>query len=335
MARHKRKFGCASGRGFSLVELMVSMLLGVILSAGFVSTYLGAKRNAFYDEQMARMQENGRYAMRLLSRELAMVGFYAGVPLRDGIVPVSVGGDCSHQNWALDAENPLEFVNDYPGNSVPVSQNATSFTCLDNAAIQLNTDLLAIKRTAGEASLRRGVVADGLTASTGEVWYFRLASGGWAEWEKLRPIDFLDPSIAVPSLSYWEAVSRIFFIRRYSAADSQGDAIPTLCMETLAGDEMTLRCLVEGIEDMQFEFGIDTDADGVPNQYKSAPTGAEMQHAVVAKIYILLRSISMIPGYNRSKIVCTGAENFCRPGMILYLRRVISSSILLRNRINL
>ena len=112
MARSKRTFAATSGRGFSLVELMVSMLLGVILSAGFVSTYLGAKRNAFYDEQMAQMQENGRYAMRLLSRELAMVGFYAGVPSMDGVVPVSVGRDCSHQNWALNAENSLDFVND-------------------------------------------------------------------------------------------------------------------------------------------------------------------------------------------------------------------------------
>ena len=140
------------------------------------------------------------------------------------------------ENWALDAENALDFVNDYPGNSVPVSQTATALTCLDSTAIQINTDLLAIKRTAGEASLRRGVVADGLTASTGEVWYFRLASGGSAEWEKLRPIDLLDPARAVPSVSYWEAVSRVFFIRSYSERDAQGDAIPTLCMETLAGD---------------------------------------------------------------------------------------------------
>ncbi|MDE0931036.1 MAG: PilW family protein [Halioglobus sp.] len=332
MTGNKRKFGCASGRGFSLVELMVSMLLGVILSTGFVSTYLGAKRNAFYDEQMARMQENGRYAMRLLSRELAMVGFYAGVPSVDGVVPVPVGGDCSHQNWALNVENALQFVNDYPGNSVPVSQNATAFTCLDSAAIQLNTDLLAIKRTAGEASLRHGVVADGLTASTGEVWYFRLALGGSAEWEKLRPIDLLDLSIAVPSLSYWEAVSKIFFIRRYSESDFQGDAIPTLCMETLAGDKMISRCLVEGVEDLQFEFGIDTDADGVPNQYKSAPTGNEMRYAVVAKIHILLRSISMIPGYKDKKSYALG-QKILPPRHDSYLRRVISSSILLRNRL--
>ena len=75
MAATIRNFGAAPGHGFSLVELMVSMFLGVILTAGFVSTYLGAKRSAVYNEELARMQESGRYAMRLLSRELAMVGF--------------------------------------------------------------------------------------------------------------------------------------------------------------------------------------------------------------------------------------------------------------------
>lgn len=330
MATSKRNLGAASGRGFSLVELMVSMFLGVILSAGFVSTYLGAKRNAVYDEQRARMQESGRYALRLLSRELAMVGFYAGVPSVSGVVSVSVGEDCSHQNWALDTESPLEFVNNYPGKSVPTSQKATAFTCLDPDGIMLNTDLLAIKRTASEASLRRGAVADGLTASTGEVWYFRLASDGSAEWEKLRPIDLLDPSMAVSSRSYWEAVSKIFFIRRYSV--SQSDHIPTLCMETLAGHRMTLRCLAEGVEDLQFEFGIDTDADGVPNQYKAAPTGDEMQYAVVAKIYILLRSISTVPGHKDQNSYALG-QKILPPRHDFYLRRVISSSILLRNRL--
>lgn len=315
-----------------MVELMVSMLLAAILSAGFVSTYLGVTRNAFYDEQMARMQENGRYAMRLLSRELTMVGFYAGVPSMEGVVPLSVGTDCSHQDWALDPHNALDYVNDYPGNSVPVSQNATAFTCLDSTAIQINTDLLAVKRTTGEASFGSGLVADGLIKSTVDGWYFRLASSRSPIWEKLRSIDFLDRARAVPSVSYWKAVARVFYVRRYSESDAQGHSTPALCMETLAGDKMTSRCLVEGVEDLQFEFGIDTDADGVPNQYKSAPTGAEMEYAVMAKIHILLRSLSMIPGYEDKKSYTLGQKTLpARHDP--YLRRVMSSSIRLRNRI--
>ena len=72
---------------------------------------------------------------------------------------------------------------------------------------------------------------------------------------------------------------------------------------------------MEGVEDLQFEFGIDTDADGVPNQYKSAPTGAEMKHAVMAKIHILLRSVSMIPGYDDKNLIHWGRK-LCRLGAI-------------------
>ena len=103
-------------------------------------------------------------------------------------------------------------------------------------------------------------------------------------------------------------------------------------METLAGDAMTSRCLVEGVENMQLEFGIDTDADGVPNQYKSAPTGDEMRHAVAAKIHLILRSISKIPGHQDDKTYTLG-QKILTAKHDPYLRRVFSTTVLLRNRI--
>jgi type IV pilus assembly protein PilW len=333
MAIHeKRQYGTLSVHGLSLVELLVAMLLGVILSGGMVITYLGAKQNSFYEVQMARIQENGRYAMRLLSRELVMAGFFAGVPTLEGISPADLGADCSDQYWVLDGTHPLELVNDYPGQSIPVSTRLTPFTCMDGEDISSGTDLLAVKRTAGEASLRRGVSAERLTTSTVQSWYLSLASGEPQAWEKIAPIDFFDSAYADQSGSYWEAITRIFFIRRYSDSQDQGDEIPTLCMETLAGDVMTSRCLVEGVEDMQFEFGIDTDADGVPNQYTSAPSAEEMQHAVGAKIYLLLRSISKISGVRDGKTYTLG-QKVLTARHDAYLRRVFSSTVLLRNQI--
>lgn len=332
MRRDRGRYYGAFARGLSLVELMVSMLLGLILSAGIVSAYLGAKRNYFYDEQVARMQENGRYAMRLLSRELGMAGFFGGLPSARGVLPLSVGADCSDRDWVLNGTHPLELVNDYSGQSVPVSLHFTPFTCLDSAAIEWDTDLIAIKRTAGEASLRGGVTADGLTASVGESWYLRRISGGYADWEKLRPIDLVDPERAAPSLSYWEAISRIIFIRKYSDAGSLGENIPSLCMETLAGNAMTSRCLVEGVENMQLEFGIDTDADGVPNQYRSAPSGEDMQRAVSAKVHLLLRSTNKVPGYKDEKAYALG-QKIVTAKHDAYLRRVFTTTVLLRNRI--
>lgn len=331
MNRRGPRWGRLSVQGLSLVELLVAMLLGVILSGGMVTAYLGAKQNSFYEEQMARMQENGRYAMRLLSRELFMAGFFAGVPTMEGISPASAGTDCSDRDWVLDGTNPLDLVNDFAGQSVPVSLGHTPFTCLDGEGIVPGTDLLAIKRTAGEASLRRGSPAEGLTRSTVQSWYLRLASGEPQAWEKLAPVDLLDPDKANPSGSYWKAISRIFFIRKYSDAEDQGDEIPTLCMETLAGGAMTSRCLVEGVENMQFEFGIDTDADGVPNQYKSDPSAEEMQYAVGAKIHLLLRSINRISGFKNGTTYTLG-QKVLTARHDAYLRRVFSSTVLLRNR---
>lgn len=330
MHRGKLFNGSVFTGGLTLVEVLVSLLLGLLLSAGMVSAYLTAKRNYYHEEQMARMQENGRYAMRLVSRELVMAGFYGGSPAAATFTAASVGIDCSDRDWALDGVNPLDLVNDYTGQSPPVSLYLTGFTCLDPSAIALNTDLIAIKRTAAEASLLRGIPAQTLTLSTIEGWFLRQISGSALEWEKLRPLDLRTASKALPSLSYWEAITRVMYIRTYSTEPS--DDIPSLCMEMLAGDEMTSRCLVEGIENLQLEFGIDTDADGVPNQYTSDPTQAQMNSAVTAKIHVLLRSISRLPGHRDDKTYRLG-QKVLPAAHDAYLRRVLSSTVVLRNHI--
>jgi type IV pilus assembly protein PilW len=321
-------YPCSSG--MTIVELLVSMLLGLLLIAGMISAYLSASRHYAYEEQMARMQENGRYAMRLLSREFAMAGFYGGMPSSVGIPAASVGTDCGAGDWALDVRNPLDLINDYAGQSPPVSQHLAAFSCLDRTAIAWNTDLIAIKRTAAEASLQRGIPAESLTSSTVEAWYLRVVSGIAPTWEILRPIDLRSPSRALPALSYWEAISRILFIRKYS--EEPGDAIPSLCMETLAGDALTARCLVEGVENLQVEFGVDTDEDGVPNRYIAAPTAAQLQHAVAVKIHLLLRSVGTLPGHRDDKTYHLGVKALPATHDA-YLRRVLSSTVLLRNHI--
>jgi hypothetical protein len=195
----------------------------------------------------------------------------------------------------------------------------------------LGTDLLSVKRTAAEASVRQGQVAEGITSSTVQSWYLRLVAGEPKDWEKVATVDLLDPANVNPSESYWKAVTRIFFIRGYSDAEDPDDATPTLCMETIAGDGMTSRCLVEGVENMQFDFGIDTDADGVPNLYKSAPTAEELQHAVVANVHLLLRSINPVSGLKNGKTYTLG-QKVVTARHDSYLRRVFSSTVLLRNQ---
>lgn len=61
-------------RGFSLVELMIAIVLGLIVMGGVVSIFV-ANRQAFrVSENVARVQENARVAFELLSRDLREAG---------------------------------------------------------------------------------------------------------------------------------------------------------------------------------------------------------------------------------------------------------------------
>jgi len=61
--------------GFSLVELMVAVTLGLILVAIIAQIYVGSKQTYRTQDDLARLQEEGRYAMELISRSLRLAGY--------------------------------------------------------------------------------------------------------------------------------------------------------------------------------------------------------------------------------------------------------------------
>jgi type IV pilus assembly protein PilW len=67
----------SSQRGFTLIELMIAMLIGVFLMAGVIQIFLSAKQAYRLQENLSRLQENGRFAMDFLTKDIRMAG-YAG-----------------------------------------------------------------------------------------------------------------------------------------------------------------------------------------------------------------------------------------------------------------
>ncbi|MET0329817.1 MAG: PilW family protein [Dyella sp.] len=67
--------GCQAG--LTLIELMVAMLLGLLISAGIVSLFISTSSANRVQTQLATLQEEGRYAITRLSGDLRMAnGFY-------------------------------------------------------------------------------------------------------------------------------------------------------------------------------------------------------------------------------------------------------------------
>lgn len=68
--------------GFSLIELMIAIALGLLIMAAVIQLFIGSRQTYSTNEALARVQENGRFAMELIKPEIRGLasgqGFCAG-----------------------------------------------------------------------------------------------------------------------------------------------------------------------------------------------------------------------------------------------------------------
>jgi type IV pilus assembly protein PilW len=62
-------------RGFSLVELMIAILIGLIILTGLVTVFDTSQRMSRTQNGLARIQENGRYVLSLMKGQVAQAGY--------------------------------------------------------------------------------------------------------------------------------------------------------------------------------------------------------------------------------------------------------------------
>lgn len=319
-------------KGFSLVELLVALALSAILMAGIIEIYLENKRNYVQNEEYARLQENGRFALGMVKREVTMAGFFAGLPDTDDLVPASITGDCTTGNWAWDPTSSIELANNVSASGTVQTVRggapaSTDLDCLTASELQTGSDVLAVKRTADTATLENGV--RNVSAEADKQWYLRTEEyGGGKSWSYLDDGETIAAAdaIAGSSVDYWELYVKIFYIRSFS---SVGDGIPTLCVESLQANAFETSCYVEGVEDMQVEVGVDTDGDGYANRFVAAPTTAQLDTAVAIRVYLLVRSINEIQDYTNNKTYALGSKSVTANDG--FLRQVYATTVLLRN----
>lgn len=62
--------------GLTLVEMMVAITISLIMLAGVVQIFVGNKQTYRVTEELSRVQENGRFLMDFLTREIRMADFW-------------------------------------------------------------------------------------------------------------------------------------------------------------------------------------------------------------------------------------------------------------------
>ena len=132
---HRTAMDIKKSRGLSLIELLVSMVLGLTLATGVVQIYMGSNTTERDREARQRIQENGRFATNFLSQEVRMAGYLGCLSSIPGATvnsildapPATFQPQFGVQGWEATGTNP-GVVNNSASNVAVVGTNTAEWT---------------------------------------------------------------------------------------------------------------------------------------------------------------------------------------------------------------
>ncbi|WP_292935282.1 PilW family protein [Noviherbaspirillum sp.] len=326
--------------GLSLVELMISIAIGLALMAGITSLIAQQSKATTELDRASRQIENGRYATQLLREDLELAGFwgeYYNVP-----APSSLYDPCATAIADLITAISLPIQ----GYDSPASVPSPVSGCLSSADHQPGTDILVVRRAdtatipLASAAAGQPYVQAGLNASS--TMDKIIGTGSDTSVFTLKKRD----GTAAPLRTY---AVHIYFVSPCNvpasgtscsgSGDDSGNPVPTLkrLELTVTGGvaSFTIMPLAEGIENMQLDYGIDADGDGTPDYYTTgtnnnagvALTAADWGNVVTVRANILARNAERTAGYTDAKTYALGATGSVGPFSDAYKRRVFSEVV--------
>lgn len=313
--------------GISMVELMIAMLLGLIVLAGLATLFASSSSARTEMERSSRQLENGRFAMELLADDLRLAGFYGELNVRGITATAALQDPCSLVvvEWARAISIGIQGYDN--GAGAPA--------CLP-ADVKAGTDILVVRRAAtceaGVAGCDAAV--DGLpyvqvskcspenVGAPGTSTPYKIGiRGGTVVGQQIAAgiIPLANFNLNMRNCTTTAGIRR-YYVRIYYISTNNGSGVdmPTLKRLDFTGAAFVVTPLVEGIEELNIEYGIDSDGDGTPDDYNANPTTFTKAgcgtcnpynnwfNVVTARVSLLARNIEASPGYTDTKTYTIG-----------------------------
>ena len=311
----------AQQRGLSLIELMISITLGLLILVALSTLFVNQSKARSELDKSNRMIDNGRYALELLSGDLRLAGFYGEFSPASGVpaIPVALPNPCT--TTSADMEAALQLAIQGYDAATLTSQIAAPPCGLTNAAgsdrsLQPGSDILVIRRASTATPVVAGDAVDG-------AYYLQVSlcqhDAVTHKIDKVKANFTLRQKFCTPTSTTPYADVRNFLVHVYYVSpnnkSSPPDGIPTLKRIELDTDTSTFVStpLVEGIEYMQLQYGLDTTNDGTPDSYVDAPADTDWANVVAVKINILPRNTEFSRGYTDTKTYSLGSAGSVTP----------------------
>lgn len=302
----------ARQRGFTIAEMMIAMVIGLLITLAVGSLFISTQQNYRQNDATAKMQENARFALELITQDLRHAGFfgntpdptsggtnYAAMTLADPTVdcgPKTANNKAGLYNLGAnpgDRRFLLIFareIADVDGGTA----NAVFGDCLAKAEVKADSSILLIKRAAAEPTSstdpdptlpEERIDATPYIYANGATSYLYTYSEGTA-----NPL----PS-GIANGEHWEYQPRIYYI----------DDRDVLRRKQLQGLNLVSEPLAEGIEAIHVEFGINKTREavdeGTPDFFYTPAVGnvssadTDMNWAVSATLHVLARTTQPDP----------------------------------------
>jgi type IV pilus assembly protein PilW len=237
---------------------MVAMAIGSFLMIGAVTVFMQGRTTFRVNESVSRLQENARFVLNALEPEIRMAQYWGltsrtikmqgrATPADPTPAGLGVANDCG-ANWSINLNNAVTGTN---------NNYALGCAAFGGAAQPL-ADTLEIRRVSEDP------VALPL-AGTMYVQSARFMDGQI----------FVGPGIPAGYLPGTSQSHRLivngYYVSPNSSLDTPGNPVPSLRVKTLigggaGGPRIVDQEVLPGIEDLQVQFGVDTDLDGAPNR---------------------------------------------------------------------
>lgn len=357
--------------GLSLIELLISMLLGAMVLAGVFQVFASTKSSNKLLQAEAQIQENARYAFTIITSIVQEAGNFGCQP-SNSLSTTSIVNIANNtfrpgrviEGW--EAAGSSYGANYYPdvGSGV-ASTGSLHWVTSDNAAKDPGTyakrfsDVFKVwytKKARGSVTAVAGNVLtfNPIDIETGDIVTINdcqslvFAQACECEDSSCDDLDtsinidptacatpgnnaFTTSNINIPTAEISVLEAALFFVGK-RANDSHN--VPTLFIRHL-GDDATLSDkeeILEGVESMQVLYGEDTNNDKSPNYYVTADDVVNWNNVISLKISLLLRSSKNKIIKEAQSLDFNGTQMTITDPNDRYLRRVFTSTISLRNR---
>lgn len=149
--------------GFSLVELMVALAVGLLILLAVSTVFVQISQGARSSDEGSRALENGNFALRILGEELRLSGFYgltnspASMDLaRTDMVATGASNNCGDTNWPfpINSNPSIQYVDN--------ANVTTAIPCVPATSLAANSPALVVRHATGRVATAADLASNAL-----------------------------------------------------------------------------------------------------------------------------------------------------------------------------